>query len=265
MQNNGMPRLVKYFNLIGEFNDELVERFYEFYIDCIEEGVDNAVILISSVGGSVHSAIAMIELMNAAPIKFYGVNTGTAYSAALTFLANCDFRFGTPGADYIFHEIRGGAQGTPDEVMVRVESMQRLQNDFMKTFAKRTFYTLPWWLEQCKNISGGDFQFTSQEALDMKVIDFIGFPNMQQDMIPEVYPYTIDKDRKHFAESIVEMREAWELPPVLSPSQKADLEAKKAAEKAEKKAKRLAKKAAKEGKKVDKKKPVKKKPVKKKS
>jgi len=133
MSNNG-PRLVKYFNVVGVIDEDMLNRFLEFYESCINERVENAVLMISTPGGYVTILNSMLSIIEASNMTWWGVNTGTAYSCGLLLLAGCDYRYGTPRASYLWHDVKSGCYGTPEEMEEDIKQTKILKNDVVKRF-----------------------------------------------------------------------------------------------------------------------------------
>lgn len=162
--------------LCGEFNDELLKSFLEFYNKAVANNAKDAIIYIDSVGGLVHVCNAILSLMESSSIRFHTVALGEACSCGLVLLGGGDVRYATDRTQMLFHDISFGSYGNPDQVEHNATRAKDFGKRLLSRFAKRTNKTYKWWMDKTKENPDRDFWFYSKEALELGVIDHIGVP-----------------------------------------------------------------------------------------
>ncbi len=218
--NTVNTELVRYFNVVGVFDGRMLKDFLDFYEGCTKDGIENAVLMINSPGGSLYTLTGMLSVIENSNMTWWGVNNGQAYSCGLLLLAGCDYRYGSDRASYIWHDMTTGFYGNPDSIEEELRWTKEEKEYTFQKYADKVFHDLDWWMEKTKQYDDGDYKFRSDEALKNGVIDFLGFPNFNQNIIPEVFPYVISKDPEGARESVQIMRKEMELPDVINPDEK---------------------------------------------
>jgi|GEM_PF-4504279 ATP-dependent protease ClpP protease subunit len=162
----------------GDFNNEMLKDFMNFYTGLMRDKEHDTVIYINSYGGSVRIADSIISIVEHSGINFYTCAIGAAYSAALALLVTGRKRFGTGRASFLFHDISTGAMGKVDEVLEHAHESKQLSKKFLGRLSERTKKPLDWWLVKAKKKESKDFLFDARAAISYGVIDRIGVPEV---------------------------------------------------------------------------------------
>lgn len=115
-------------------------------------------LIINSEGGDMQQGFALIDYMNSLPNPITGIVLGNCQSAALVVLQACTHRSAGENAIFMSHR---GSRETAFDLLID----QRAD----KLIADK----IGWTLKKLDNFHSHDKYFTSQEALEMKLIDEI--------------------------------------------------------------------------------------------
>ncbi len=137
------------FPWIGDITEEVAIRFHERLMRQFEENPYRPIIIhINSYGGEVDALFSMLDTMDSirsmAPpeFKFITVATGKAQSAGAALLSYGDFRFATPNARIMIHQVMGGVEGQQKDVEIQAREMLRIKNQINEIMAKHTGQSL---------------------------------------------------------------------------------------------------------------------------
>lgn len=168
---------MKVFPIHAEINDAMTKEFVNFHAS-LKENVDVFVMIdINSPGGYVHSANAIISIIEE-DTRFNWITYcgGMANSAALVILASGWMRYATDRALMMYHGVHGYHSGTHGEVREALEIYEEhIDAVFTNKFIKTTKWTKAQWLKSIQN-ENKEFWFNASKALKIGVIDHIGVP-----------------------------------------------------------------------------------------
>lgn len=143
---------------------------------------DPIVITIDSHGGDVYSAFAILDFMEHirkdCGCSIVTVCTGKAMSAGALILSAGDVRAASPNSVIMIHETLAAIPFSSfRDVVVETEEIQRVNDQMLKIMAKNMKSTVP----ALKALFGKkrDIYLTPQQALDINLIDKIGFPEIK--------------------------------------------------------------------------------------
>jgi ATP-dependent protease ClpP protease subunit len=123
---------------------------------------------ISSYGGGVYEALAIIGRMEKSPCKIITEGYGPIMSAATAILAAGDERKMSKRAWFMHHEASYGIEGRHNEVKNFVRQQEREELEWAKLMEELTGVNKNTWLVAGKNI---DKYFSPQECLQLNVVD----------------------------------------------------------------------------------------------
>ncbi len=162
----------------GTFDDAMLKSFMEFYNGLLKDKETQAIIYIDSNGGAVHTADAIISIIENSSVDFYTCAIGNAHSSALALLVSGRKRFATDRARMLFHDVSFGAIGKVGEVNEKTQDAKEVSKRFLKAIAVKTNKSIEWWLAKAKKRETKDFLFSAHVALKFGVIDRIGLPEV---------------------------------------------------------------------------------------
>lgn len=123
---------------------------------------------ISSYGGGVYEALAIIGRMEKSPCKIITEGYGPIMSAATAILAAGDERRMSRRAWFMHHEGSYAVEGRHNEIKNAVKQAEREEVEWAKLMEELTGVPQNTWLVAGKNI---DKYFTPQECLQLNVVD----------------------------------------------------------------------------------------------
>jgi ATP-dependent Clp protease protease subunit len=124
---------------------------------------------ISSYGGSVYDALAIVGRMQKSPCDIVTEVYGQAMSAASIILAAGDKRRMSQLAFLMHHEGSYGAGGTHTQIKHFVNQQERENKLWCETMAKFSGASAKFW--QSKGLNGLDLYLSAEQCLKLKIID----------------------------------------------------------------------------------------------
>lgn len=154
--------------LFGEINSERAEKFIAQLHELFEESGEPMTIYINSCGGSVTDALAIYDVLRAAPCAIYIVGLGKVHSSAITILlaADGERRASYVNTEFMSHDISWKSDGPRAFLKDRVDQLERTVNQLLRIYTRDTRLTA----EQARQMfftDMADHYFTSEEALEM--------------------------------------------------------------------------------------------------
>ena len=186
---------VTYWNCIGDFNDEMLGSFIDFYQQAKNNNQKDAIIYINSPGGSVSAFRSIASIMENSDITFHTVVIGDAHSCGLLLLECGDVRWATDRADFCFHDMSCIESGKLDEIEEQHMMIIKESTKVIDRFSKRTKHDSAWWHKQTKKNVSRDYYFDSEKALEYGVIDMIGLPEYKMHQEQEILISYMGKEK----------------------------------------------------------------------
>ena len=172
---------------ITDFEQDSLIAFEEHVFEKFYKNPKKPIILkINSPGGSVDSAMGMLDVMDAVRsiadsnyFYFVTVALGRAMSAGALVLSHGDYRFCSPNARIMLHQAnKFFFGGSKPEVEVEFNEFKRLNDIVLTTLAKNC------------NIKGGtkalsgklarDLYLNPTQAREFGIIDVVGYPKLNE-------------------------------------------------------------------------------------
>jgi len=169
---------IKSFLVKGTFNDDMLASFLTFHNECISKGDKEAIIYIDSPGGAVHTFASMQAIIGSGDMTYHTVALGHACSAGCLLTAMGHFRWAIPETNFMFHDAAWMEWGKPREMKENIELTEKWIDRVFTLFADQTDKTKDFWLDKAYSNYSNDYYFTSEEALEYGMIDFIGLPKI---------------------------------------------------------------------------------------
>jgi len=156
----------------SEVTDEVANRICSQLLLLNAEDPERDIHLwINSPGGSVHSGMAVYDIMQY--IENDVVTTAMGMAASMGQLLLCagtkGKRYALPHARIMMHQPSGGVGGTAADIAIQAEQMIYTKKMFQERVAFHTGQTM----EQIEADSDRDRWFTAQEALEYGFIDLV--------------------------------------------------------------------------------------------
>lgn len=125
-------------------------------------------IRISSYGGGVYEALAIIGRMEKSPCRIVTEGYGPIMSAATAILASGNERRMSRRAWFMHHESSYGIEGRHNEIKHYVKQQDREEQDWAALMEELTGTPKQFWLTQGKTT---DQYFTPQQCLQLNIVD----------------------------------------------------------------------------------------------
>ena len=184
--NDAILRKVPTWLCSGEFDEDMLGSFIEFYNDVIGGNYKNAIIYIDSVGGDISVVNSMLSLMELTPITFHTVAIGSALSCGLFLLVGGDVRYATERAQLMHHATSLDTYGDLKTLKEEINRHLVLSNKMIEKFAAKTKKDAEWWDDQPAKSDSKEFWMDAKKAKTLGVIDHIGIPIETQKIVTEV-------------------------------------------------------------------------------
>jgi ATP-dependent Clp protease protease subunit len=128
-------------------------------------------ILINSPGGSVTAGLAILDTIDTIPNPVRVTCRGLAASMGAMILScgTKGLRGSLPNSRIMIHQVRGGAEGTMDDMKITIAEAELLNETLMKLLAERTGKDIATVKKNCER----DYFMSAKEALAYGLIDRI--------------------------------------------------------------------------------------------
>ena len=154
--------------LFGEINNERAEKFIAQLHELFEEPSEPVTIYINSCGGSVTDALAIYDVLRAAPCAVHIVGLGKVHSSALTILLAADKtrRASYPNTEFMSHDISWKSDGTRAFLKDRVDQLERTVKQLLRIYTRDTEVSETQ-ARQMFFTDMADHYFSAEEAMEM--------------------------------------------------------------------------------------------------
>jgi ATP-dependent Clp protease protease subunit len=157
--------------LFGEINNERAEKFITQLHELFEQSSEPVTIYINSCGGSVTDALAIYDVLRAAPCAIHLIGLGKVHSSALTILlaADKENRASYPNTEFMSHDISWKSDGPRAFLKDRVDQLERTVKQLLRIYTRDTNLS-PEQARQMFFTDMADHYFNADEALEMGII-----------------------------------------------------------------------------------------------
>jgi len=157
--------------LFGEINNERSEKFIAQLHELFEESSEPITIYINSCGGSVTDALAIYDVLRAAPCAIHNVGLGKVHSSAITILLAADRgrRASYPNTEFMSHDISWKSDGPRAFLKDRVDQLERTVKQLLRIYTRDTEVSETQ-ARQMFFTDMADHYFSAEEAMEMGFI-----------------------------------------------------------------------------------------------
>lgn len=174
---------------VFEFENEDLEDFTRSLWEAEKSPeVHNIFVWVSSYGGLVHNMYAMIDSLKFVKKPVYMIGYGKAMSAGAMLLITGQKgnRIATPNTSIMIHTASSGVFGKTQDIQEEAMQMGKIHDNFIDLLAENSKKTKAYWKKLFKEKHNADITLSAQEALNLGLIDHIGFPASFQQQAPSV-------------------------------------------------------------------------------
>jgi ATP-dependent Clp protease protease subunit len=162
--------------VIQSFDEAAGTAFEQAVQKYLDADVHYIPVVIDSYGGTVYSAMGMIETIRTAQDAGHTVVTYCASKAMScgSVLFSCGtrgYRFVAPLATLLVHQIRGGASGKNEDIQTTAECYAHLNELFLGIISENCGKPRDYWMNRLHHNGNADIFLTAQQALDVGLAD----------------------------------------------------------------------------------------------
>lgn len=165
----------KIIEIINEISNYTFSSIYKEIKEIIKNKYkDEILIVINSTGGDCDQAFAILDLLNMIPNKKIGITIGKCYSAANIIFLNCDEKYMTEHAVFMYHGVSVGLdenQYDIDNLKNHLMNLEYRSNRMNSLLSKKTKIPSEI-LEKSKYSSNNNFLF-ADDCLKYGIVDKI--------------------------------------------------------------------------------------------
>ncbi len=135
-------------------------------------------IQVDSYGGQVYSLLGMLDLIRASEkiVGTYVQTKAMSCGAVLLSAGTKGYRFASPNATILIHEVGAGAGGKNTDIQADAEETARLNDLLLGILAKNSNKPKSFYVDMIHEANNADLYITAKEALKFGLIDKIGVP-----------------------------------------------------------------------------------------
>ncbi len=132
-------------------------------------------IYVNTYGGDVHTMFAIMDAIQSLPNTTKTIGIGKIMSAGGPILLSADIRSMTANSFLMIHDVSAVVAGSPEEIRIEVEFLNKLKVRFAEFVSKRSKLSPQKIMDLMA--SKGNHYFSAEEALSMGLIDEIIGPD----------------------------------------------------------------------------------------
>jgi len=160
--------------LVGEIDGftllDMMTRIRTILKNRADEDAQPINMIINSEGGCVYEMLAIVDYMNSLPVPVNTICRGKAFSAAALILASgTGTRYASKHSSIMFHQSSAWLQGKQSDIKASIHHVSEIDKTSNVLLSDKTTLSAEEW-EQAQRT---DYWLSSQQALDIKVIDQI--------------------------------------------------------------------------------------------
>jgi ATP-dependent Clp protease protease subunit len=180
---------------IDEFDNDSLRDFYRKFNELESDPTVQVIpVIINSYGGDVHIVLAMRDMIKSSPKPVATIAMGKAMSAGASLLAagTPGFRFVSPDAYIMIHEISSGMEGKANEIAHEAVLVAEMQKRLFKRLAIDTNNSIETIEAQIAKKKNADWTMTAVEAKKWGLVDHIEVPRVGS--LPEIVTLLTDQN-----------------------------------------------------------------------
>ena len=169
---------------VNKFDEDSAKEFANKIAMAHNTGQKVIPIIIDSYGGQVYSLMSMISAINASEIPVATIVEGKAMSCGV-ILFSCGtpgYRFITPEATLMIHDVSSGAHGKNEEIQASAKETARLNTKIYEILADNCKKSRGYFIKEVRKRGQADWFVTPGKAKKLGLADHIGMPKLQIDI-----------------------------------------------------------------------------------
>lgn len=173
---------------VNDFNEASAKKFEEEMQWANSTNQEVIPVIIDSYGGQVYSLLSMIDTIKQAKKTVATIISGKAMSCG-ALLASCGaegFRFCSPHATIMIHDVSSWAMGKVEEIKSSAEEVERLNQLVYRLMARNCGKDEEYFLNLVHEKGHADWYLTSIEAKEHNLVNHIRIPEFQVEISAKI-------------------------------------------------------------------------------
>lgn len=173
---------------VNKFTEETLEEFTNDFNEAINTGQPIVPVEVDSYGGSVHSVMGMVTIMEESPIPVATICSTKMMSAgAVLFSFGTDgYRYMHPDATMMIHDASYGTDGKVEDMKVSTQYVDDLNKRMFKKLAKHIGKDADYILAKIKEKNHLDWFLTAQQAKKLGIVNHLRLPTLEVNVNLEI-------------------------------------------------------------------------------
>jgi ATP-dependent Clp protease protease subunit len=173
---------------VNKFTEETLEEFTNDFNEAINTGQPIVPVEVDSYGGSVHSVMGMVTIMEESPIPVATICSTKMMSAgAVLFSFGTDgYRFMHPDATMMIHDASYGTDGKVEDMKVSTQYVDDLNKRMFKKLARHIGKDPEYIMGKIKEHNHLDWFLTAQQAKKLGIVNHLRLPTMEVNVNLEI-------------------------------------------------------------------------------
>lgn len=171
--------------LVQDFDEDLAVMFNRGYNSIINSPQEICPIQIDSCGGNVLALFSILDLIkppHKKPICCYTSSISASCGIVLLSAGTPGFRYASPNALLIAHEISSSVEGKKSDILNEMEHMDQMNDKLMDILAHNSNKPRNFYRKLIKSNNNADCIITAQKAKEYGLIDHIGIPELTMEI-----------------------------------------------------------------------------------
>jgi ATP-dependent Clp protease protease subunit len=173
---------------VNKFTEDTLEEFINDFNEAINSGQPIVPVEVDSYGGSVHSVMGMVTVMEESPIPVATICSTKMMSAgAVLFSFGTDgYRYMHPDATMMIHDASYGTDGKVEDMKVSTQYVDDLNKRMFKKLARHIGKDPEYILAKIKEKNHLDWFLTAQQAKKLGIVNHLRLPTLEVNVNLEI-------------------------------------------------------------------------------
>lgn len=166
---------------LGDVEEETLDLVRDAVVSATASDQPVLPIYVSSYGGLVYAAQAIIEEINGCSIPVATIAQGKAMSAGAMILGSgtIGYRYSSPDVAIMLHDLSAGVFGKQSEIEATSKHYKKINRRLWRKLAKHCGHKDRDYFLRLVSKKNSDLYLTAKQALKHKLIDHIGCPKLE--------------------------------------------------------------------------------------
>lgn len=178
------PSIIK----VTDFDEKGYAHFHEAFQKAVNSKQAIIPINIDSYGGHVYSLLGMLELIRTSPVPVatYVATKAMSCGAVLLSAGTPGYRFISPNATVLVHQVSGGAYGKVEDIEVSATHTVALNKQLMGILSTNCGHKANYFTKQLLANGNADLYYNAKEAVRHNLANYVKTPLFRVEVKQEV-------------------------------------------------------------------------------